>query len=121
MPAAIATIACLTLNSCEKDDEVNVLFEFDYSGQTTENSMNVNDIIWSTVDLMKTYGFEEEPGTNVIYKEGTIKKVKDNAKSSFNAAIKQYASDSRLDNKGITITLRCMNDNSDVASYTFEK
>ena len=121
MIAAIATIACFTLNSCEKEDEITVAFEFDYSGQREENRMNVNEIIWGTIDLMKTYGFEEEKGTNVIYKTGGLKKVKDDAKSAFNSAIKEYASNNNLDNKGIKITLKCMNDKSDVASYTFEK
>lgn len=121
MLAAIATIACFTLNSCEKEDEINVLFDFDYSIQNPENAMNVNTIIKATTLSMKNYGFNEESGTTVIYKHGGLKKVKDEAKEAFEASIREYASTAKFDNKGITITLRCMNDNSDVASYTFEK
>lgn len=121
MLAAIATIACFTLNSCEKEDEITVAFEFEYSIQNPENSMNVNTIIKATTLLMKAYGFNEESGTTVIYKQGGLKKVKNEAKEAFEASIREYASTAKFDNKGITITLRCMNDNSDIASYTFEK
>lgn len=121
MLAAIATIACFTLNSCEKEDEIRVAFEFDYSIQNPGNAMNVNTIIKATTLLMKAYGFNEESSTTVIYKQGGLKKVKNEAKEAFEASIREYASTAKFDNKGITITLRCMNDNSDIASYTFEK
>lgn len=70
MLAAIATIACFTLNSCEKDgEEINVLFKFKFSNAVKE----IDD-------------------KNTIFAK-----------------------------KGITITIHYMDDNSDVASYIFEK
>ncbi len=121
MLAAIATIACFTLNSCEKEEEINVVFEFDYSYQSDDNSMNVNTIMKATSLYMKDYGFQEDTGAYVVYKHGTLSDVKDEAKKAFDASIRKYASEAILNNKGITITLRCMNDKSDISSYTFEK
>lgn len=121
MLAAIATIACFTLNSCENDgEEIDVLFEFKFSNADTDY---VNKIEWDMVDKMTTRGFQAvDPTSNVIYKNGSLKKVKNDAKSAFNAAVKEIDDKNTIfAKKGITIIIHCMNDNSDVASYTFEK